>query len=432
WCFIDNENKCYLTMDDAEKSGWISKQMKEHFEQPCGLLNDQKDELTLKNAIRLGLIDLKTNSLMNLKLNQQILDINNSVNNYLFSLNNGRERYLNLVYIQLETHPRLKRFATLNGSFETRLTLTDCLELDLIDLQTGYFINPTNGFTMPLSEATKKGFLHSDINEIVLSHTQEKITLSEALESGIITSPNGYYFDLTTKQQLTLTDALKHRLLEKPYTLSMAFVNDMIDHNNQILSFRTGKRLTLADAIKRNILDDHTKHIIHPVTKKLLSLIEAQKINLITIDGYVIDPNTKQKQTLYDCVRTNRIQLVTLKPTCKGALIKDTTILTTTNSDQQQRLISLGEAIPKGLIDLNKNLYIDKQRENGNMTIDQAIEMGYIVETFQTDVMKDSGLIDQNNKPLSVLEGIRQVGKSRSVDINRFEEVMTITIYVID
>lgn len=243
-----------------------------------------------------------------------------------------------------------------------RLTLTDLLELNLIDVTNGLIINPVNGMRLTVADAIRIDLLNSDVKEIANTFLKEtscngnrlstcsKLTVKEAIQMSVLNAnKNEIYLSKSSNQtlKLNLYDAKKRNLILKPLTLSEAFIRNLIQPNGFVRNPINNKYYTFEHLITNDlrllcccsgskkckgnddedegymveeefpmhVFDFDTKHIIDPndPDKRLLSLSEAIEIGLIlpqtfelnlsTRLGLCINTQTKisaQKLNLYD------------------------------------------------------------------------------------------------------------------------------------
>jgi hypothetical protein len=213
-----------------------------------------------------------------------------------------------------------------------RLTLTDLLELNLIDVTNGLIINPVNGMRLSVADAIRIDLLNSDVKEIAntflksncsngsRSSTCLKLTVKEAIQLSVLNAnKNEIYLSKSSNQtlKLNLYDAKKRNLILKPLTLSEAFIRNLIQPNGFVRNPINNKYYTFEHLITNDlklmcccprtkkhqdqddydegcmveeeeefpmhVFDFDTKHIIDPndPDKRLLSLSEAIEIGLI-------------------------------------------------------------------------------------------------------------------------------------------------------
>jgi hypothetical protein len=348
-----------------------------------------------------------------------------------------------------------------NSAFisDYRLTLTDLIELNLIDVTNGLIINPLNGSRLTIADAIRIDLLNSDIKEIANTfylndsllkpHSSIKLTVKEAIQLGIL-NPNKNEIHLSLKhahKKLNLYDARKRNYILKPLTLSEAFIRNLIQPNgfvrnplnNKYYAFET--IVSYSDSSKENLyetmylFDFDTKHIIDPndCEKRLLSLSEAIEIGLILPRTFELNltyrqANLHHKLNLYDAFfNTNHLNLSLLlyKPEIENVYIKLALQSPHTNNTRfQTKLamilskrdkIGLIEAINLNIINLKKQTYtfLDALLENeftnelnseANNIQTNKIEISLADATFKYKLV-DAELIELLNTPVANIKG---------------------------
>jgi hypothetical protein len=212
-----------------------------------------------------------------------------------------------------------------------RLTLTDLMELNLIDISNGLIINPLNGARLTIADAMRIDLLNSDVREVANTFLMAaavalpspsppassstdmfalkslKLTVKEAIQFSIL-NPNRNEILLSPQTPRTtsssssvhvnLYEAKKKNLILKPLTLSEAFIRNLIQPNGFVRNpinnkYYAFESLILNDLNQKDrslsgeqaicLFDLDTKHIIDPndAEKRLLSLSEAIEMELI-------------------------------------------------------------------------------------------------------------------------------------------------------
>lgn len=98
-----------------------------------------------------------------------------------------------------------------------RLTLTDLIELNLVDISNGLIINPLNGTRLTIADAIRIDLLNSDVKEVAntrlllnseFSNKQPlKLTVKEAIQQSILNPAKNEILFSNTK--LNLNEARK-------------------------------------------------------------------------------------------------------------------------------------------------------------------------------------------------------------------------------
>ncbi|RZF34399.1 hypothetical protein LSTR_LSTR016777 [Laodelphax striatellus] len=215
------------------------------------------------------------------------------------------------------------------------MTLKDTVDLEIYD--DGRIRSPTHRAKISIIDSISRGVLDSDeIKCVVKTPTQDLLTLSEALSEGII-RPEGIYVDKVTGQNLSIPEAVEKGLITSVSVKSIFDIDCFKDtSNNQFLSLnkafqagvlnekgqfidtktgqiipfeeavkqdlirpevldminrkigmrsRSGRELTVFDAVIKNLIDPQTGNILERRTRKVLPLEDAVKQGVITVEG---------------------------------------------------------------------------------------------------------------------------------------------------
>lgn len=348
-----------------------------------------------------------------------------------------------------------------------RLTLTDLIELNLIDITNGLIINPLNGMRLTVADAIKIDLLNSDVKEIANTFFNSqatkfnevncvKVTVREAIQMCILNANKNEIYLSPSNQNLKLNlyDARKRNLILKPLTLSEAFIRNLIQPNgfvrnpinNKYYAFETlivndlslcNQKLSLKSACAMPepmyLFDFDTKHIIDPndAEKRLLSLSEAIDIGLILPRTFELNLSCRlpyssassqnqqqqQKLNLYDAFfNTNYLNLSLLlyKPEIENVYVK-----LAPNSVQSDKIsiilsrrekVGLIEAIKLNVIDLKNSTYTALVNEGElfrKLDLAEAVRKHNLVDPELIELLNTPvGLKRSNQCELTVLDCI--------------------------
>ena len=283
------------------------------------------------------------------------------------------------------------------------------------------FQNPQTGSTYTLLEAINSNVL--DLSGKVISPiSKQPITLGEAVSSGIINPATGMYHDAATHKWLTLQQAKDvgyiykeketgkspieiyieeilsdssssgKQKLEEAFSNGMLhrFNSQVIDLDNQPITLRraaslgmidvksgefknqqTGECMSVSDAMERGF-------ILHPKGLTLYSSVDQGLYSKKT--GKFRDPVSKVEKSLKELIADDVISAI-----CNE--IRDMT---------QDSIVSLGEAIKRGIIDPVGGVYVNRGEAKRYNFID-AIAAGLIVSNSTREGLSDTSVMKQQN-----------------------------------
>ena len=273
-----------------------------------------------------------------------------------------------------------------------RLTLTDFIDLNLLDTKTGLIINPLNGDRLTLHEAIKLELINSDVKEIanVYDSCNSKLTIKEAISLQLIDSFKNEFI-IKNYKRMSFYEARERNLILKPLTLSEAFMFNLIEPNGYVKNPLNHEYILFDQLINPRVnyglFDLDTKHIIDPNRKhKLLSIneaidtnlilpktfeinliremIDAETLNAIKIWSPLFNVNTANiRINLYDAffnIKNLNLNLLLYKPEIENVYIKinqQRQPYTQKANKYLRTSIGLLEAINYKVIDLTKEIY---------------------------------------------------------------------------
>ncbi|KAL3085349.1 hypothetical protein niasHS_010418 [Heterodera schachtii] len=172
------------------------------------------------------------------------------------------------------------------------LTLSDCIEKNWINEQSGQFISRL-GEPYTISHA-----LHSDtdwpppilkrnVREFFDSVTNAWLTITEAVNRGILNAETGIFTDRKSGRQMSLAAAHQRRLIQKPLTLTEAVERNVWSEGGRFQN--GGTHHTLLQAINCGILDMDVRHIL--LGGETLSIREALEKGMLLPDGIIVSEN---------------------------------------------------------------------------------------------------------------------------------------------
>lgn len=311
-------------------------------------------------------------------------------------------------------------------------TLNDFLEKGFYDPTTGHLKDPDRDKSMTILNALKMGLLNPVVDEIVCPQTQESMNILVASSIGLLSLEKGTFKHPVSNTIMNLYDAKKEGWIvkeegdqiknilvnsnedtesvscpmEQVNTVQFSALNDpakghirleeafasgiLSRSNSQVIDPDTVQPITLRRAASLGLIDIKTGDFRNPQTGECMTLAEALQ------RGFIISPSgltlySTVDQGLYN-VRTGLfIDPSSGKNKDLVAVIEHglvSTSCTEIRDLNQDSIISLHEAINRGIIDSHEGTYItpgDKKRLN----FVEAIAAGLIVSNSAREGLKD-------------------------------------------
>lgn len=323
-----------MTIEQAAKEGLIDPKLAARLTGPCGMTEDG-NEVTLLEAIQRELYDAE----------QGLID------------------------------PAEKRIKVTVESEKPGqgMSISDALNRGQVDLQRGLY-RLSNGSYISIAEAYQLGYL---IYNEIIKIKSSALSLSDAINQDLVDN-NGWILDRNSGDRFQLEVAIKNELINPN-------IREIVDPKNDT-------KVTLIDAIEKNIINTKHSKYVHNVTKEKMSFKEAASKrfickpmtlkdvcdnNLMTNDGKILSP-------------TNRTPLNILEAISVGVLDSDSIKCVTDTTTGQ--LLTLSEALGARII-----LPDNKFRDNltGEIcTIPEAVDRGLITSVSQRSIFDIDGFRD--------------------------------------
>lgn len=256
------------------------------------------------------------------------------------------------------------------------LSIPELYEQGLIDPATGKVVHPETGSSLTLKEAVVCDVL--DPLSTMVTASGQKITLQEALEAGIIDQNTNIK---TSEGVIDLDTAVRSNIFDKEsspgcdlppagMTFEVALKRGLIDvDKKEVIHPITGKRITLADAIKENFI----MSIPFPVSEDGVNVIDALNSGLIDSNAATYkNPKTGNVMPIAEAIETG--DLVIKHP---GTIQSVTTSVDTVTTLHTVTTKTLGILSGYALKDANT---VEKISTGERMTIEEARENGIIVD----------------------------------------------------
>ncbi|XP_072947987.1 uncharacterized protein shot isoform X1 [Epargyreus clarus] len=253
------------------------------------------------------------------------------------------------------------------------MSISDALNRGQVDLQRGLYRLP-NGTYITIAEAYQRGYL---IYNEIIKIKSSALSLSDAISQDLVDN-SGWILDRNSGDRFQLDVAIKNELINPN-------VREIVDAKNDV-------KITLLEAIEKNIINTKHSKYVHSVTKEKLTFKDAAMKryickpmtlkdvcdnNLMTNDGKILSP-------------TSRTPLNILEAISAGVLDSDSVKCITDTTTGQ--LLTLSEALGARII-----LTDNKFRDNltGELcTIPEAVDRGLITSVSQRSIFDIDGFRD--------------------------------------
>ena len=260
-----------------------------------------------------------------------------------------------------------------DGRTGKTLSLDKAIKAGIFDPRKGEVIDITTGEHLPVQKAVTKGLVKVastsptdpstekpvfSISAVKDAKTGKKLSAEEAIKAGILDTDKNLFTDTLTGETISLADAIKKNLVfEAKKTKKCDIQKGISRHVNisSVLDTITGKELTLEEAIQKNIIDNENKTYTDAASNKVYNLEYAMK------EGFI----------------SGSVQsVVTTKTTVSSQKPGVTYNVTGAIDPEAEQMISMADAFEKGILDPAGN-YVDI-KSNTTFSITEAIQKGLV------------------------------------------------------
>ncbi|CAB3229877.1 unnamed protein product [Arctia plantaginis] len=328
----------------------------------------------------------------------------------------------------------VKQYKDNNGS---PITLEKAIELGLIDENKGHIIDPVHGDAVTIKEALKRGILEGEGQNEVLIPLARSLSVAEVIEQGLLDPATGKIIHPETGNLLTLREAIICDIVDplssitlapgKKITLTEAIERNIIDNDKNIVKTSEGPldfvaavnaelfpathlnateyippaAMTLNIAVQKNLIHPHTGELRHPLTGELIPINDAVKKDLIMSIPY---PQTSKTITLEEALEKGVLNL-------KHATFVDL---------DTKEVISLDRALEQGLLSIKRET--DAQATGVVTTFTETFSSEHTITTKMIELLADYVLISSNRIQNTRTGEILSIEEARRKGIVRDEQ----------
>lgn len=317
------------------------------------------------------------------------------------------------------------------------ITLDKAIEKGLVDENKGKIVDPVHGDVVTIKEALKRGILDGEGQDEVLIPLARSLTIAEVLEQGLLDPVTGKIIHPETGNLLTLREAIICDIVDplssvtiapgKKITLAEAIERNIIDHDKNLVKTSDGPldfvsavnaqlfpampikpienippaAMTLNVAIKKHLINPHTGEIKHPLTGELIPVNDAVKRDLIMSIPY---PQTSDTMTLEEALDKGAVNL-------KHATFVD---------PKTKEVIPLDKALEQGLLSVKP--ITDMQTTGVITTITETFSSEHTITTKMIELLADYVLVNSNQVQNTKTGEIISIDEARVRGIVRDEQ----------
>ena len=285
------------------------------------------------------------------------------------------------------------------------ISMFEAVEQGIVNTETGQFINPSTGESMSICTAYEQGLisgrvldsvktreevvrggetapvvitsdLPANVTAVVDPKTKRTLSVAEAVERGILDESTGRYITITG-ETLSLMEAVSQGLVITSETISAtrsAYKMTVEGESRstktvnikEVIDPRTGRHLTLIEAIQAGLFDQATGHFIHPLTGQIFSLDKAMQ------EGFVIvsEPQVHDDEEII-------LKEIRAQSSTPATPERQTFSIKSVLNAQTNQYVHPADAVDLGALDLNRGVYINTVTGE-TMPIHEAYQKGFV------------------------------------------------------
>ncbi|KAK3872161.1 hypothetical protein Pcinc_022743 [Petrolisthes cinctipes] len=306
------------------------------------------------------------------------------------------------------------------------MSLQQALHRGLVDDEEGLVMDVNTGRKITIHEAMRRLVINPSLPCYWDPNTSSCLSLVQTCREGIIDRRQGKFNDPKSGCTLTLMDAMEYGMIldiDKPQSLYDAVTMGFYEpKSGRMIQPSTGRKLTLANACKQEIVDPDVSIIKHADIPRFMKLNFAVQEGFIddTAGKYIV-PSTREKLTLGEAIERHLIlpskRPLTIEDALKYALYAPETGKFTEPTVGDK--LDLKQAITHGLIDGNTSVLVDPAVK-AMKSIRSAIEdkdidpsKGLVIDpqtktAHNINIAFEKGLIVTVGKPISFMQAVKE------------------------
>ncbi|XP_047367848.1 microtubule-actin cross-linking factor 1 isoform X33 [Vespa velutina] len=348
----------------------------------------------------------------------------------------------------------------ISGDGEKKMTLSEAIESNRIDADSGKIVDPQRGDVLSIKEAIDRGILDPENADLLLP-LAKSLSIPGLYKQGLLDPQEGKIVHPETGAHLTLNEAIVCGIVDplskiiqpngQSDTLENAIANDVIDADRSLVKFEDGcinlvkaveenvfekcettksfelppTGMTFPVALKRGLIDPSKNEIRHPITGENISLKDAIASDFIMTLPYPAAPDSIKVTEALESGLIDKEKGVFIHPTTSTSIpiveavesgllivktpVKDECISTITETVTSYHTITTKtiELLP-GYVLLNAKL-VQNIETGDTLTIEEARDQGIVKdesekkEEFTTKDIRitfsdavEKGLVDMN------------------------------------
>ena len=311
------------------------------------------------------------------------------------------------------------------------LSVADAVEEGIIDESEGMYINPVTGVKITINEAIDKKYIDAeltsvtsdadvDVNKITTTkfstlvvtavvdpRTGSLITVHRAIEEGILDHANGIYYNPLTKKSMQLMEAIDNNLVLVDTTKSTDETDRSSITSIHITDEQESSECILFEDVHTETMTLSITNVIDPRTMEMISYNDAVLSGILNVnEGLYVNPATGETMAITLAMEKGLIHGEVTDKTKEEELMKSSVVsekpafslkmITSVIDPRTGKQISVGRAVRKGLVDVDKGTFKDT-RTGETIKLEDAFKQGFINPSKHSDVAQLEKSMDEED-----------------------------------
>lgn len=262
------------------------------------------------------------------------------------------------------------------------LTVSEAIQMRILDVRTGEIVINTRGERVPVSEAVRRGLIDAELANSLLqpgaAHDQHgrAISLLEVIQKEILDAENGYD---ATERRIKVTrynDDDKHSVPGK--SMADAISDGVIDAKSGLYRTESGTLISITEAYERGYL---LRHETVKIKANSLCLADAIVHGLVDTSGWVVNRNSGDKFRLDTAI-------------ANGLITSDIREVVDARNDVK---VTLNEAMTTGIINAKTGRYTHNVTKE-KLTFGEAASRRLICKPMTLKDVCDLNLLEKSGR----------------------------------
>lgn len=268
---------------------------------------------------------------------------------------------------------RIKKFRIL----PVRISLADALAQELVN-ENGEILDRITGRRLSLEGAIEGGIIDPNIQEIVDTKADVKVTIVEAIQRGIVDAFEGFFIDFEGNEKIPFVLAGKKYFIRKPRTFKDLLEEKWMVSNTEILSPLRKRKLTLKQAMDAGVLDgSHLKSILKVDSGDYVTLTVAIDLGIIEMStGRFTNTVSGDILTISQAIDYGFLVSVEHKSIFNVPLFR-----------HLETFLSLREAIERHILDLRRDSEFMLKYHGKDINLVDCVDLGLILRRDLMEIL---------------------------------------------